>query len=548
MRSDQPADGAYRVGNGVDERTILGALLVAQRLAPGADRIRMVGDRAYTAEEMLTRASALGGLLAGVAVGKGDRVAIMVSNRIEFLDTFFAAAHLGAVSVPLNTSLRGPILEHMLTDSAPKVLVVEQMYMEVVGLALKNADLAPVVFVIDGDQHSSAVETRDYATALRHAQPALDGDVTRYDDACILYTSGTTGPSKGVLHTHNSIVAFGEKSDWLFGYTAADVAHNCLPLFHANALCVTLLPALRAGGVVVFGQRFSASGFWDEIRREGATVISILGAMVPILWGAPPSPDDDNNNVRVALSVPTPSAEFYDSFEKRFGLRLVSQYGMTDTSSIIGTPPDQPGRPGYAGIAHPDMECLVVNEHDEPLPDGVAGELIVRPRQPDTIMSCYWNNPQATMETWRNLWFHTGDVLVRDPEGWYRFIDRQKDAMRRFGENISSFEVESVIAMHPAVHEVAVYAVPSELSEDEVMAAVVLVADATEDLDAIGEHCDEHLPYFAAPRYLLAVTELPKTKNEKVRKDELRRVGITADTVDRGPRGRKSAKPARPSS
>jgi crotonobetaine/carnitine-CoA ligase len=183
-----------------------------------------------------------------------------------------------------------------------------------------------------------------------------------------------------------------------------------------------------------------------------------------------------------------------------------------------------------------------VNEHDEPLPDGVAGELVVRPRKPDTIMSCYWNNPQATLETWRNLWFHTGDILVRDPDGWFKFIDRQKDAMRRFGENISSFEVESVIAMHPAVQEVAVYAVPAELSEDEVMATLVLDPDAPADLEAIGRFCDEQLPYFAAPRYLLAVSALPKTSNQKVRKSELRRVGITADTLDRGPRGRKSTK------
>jgi crotonobetaine/carnitine-CoA ligase len=414
----------------MDERTILGALIVSDRQGPGSVRIRLVGDRGYTAQEMRQRAASLAGLLAAAGVDKGDRVAIMVSNRVEFLDTFFAAAHLGAISVPLNTSLRGPILEHMLTDSAPRVMVVEQMYMDVVGRALENAKLTPLLYVIDREPVSFAVETLDYATSLLRAAPVPAAEVSRYDDACILYTSGTTGPSKGVLHTHNSIVAFGEKSDWLFGYTAADVAHNCLPLFHANALCVTLLPALRAGGCVVFGQRFSASGFWEEIRREGATVISILGAMVPILWGADACAEDADNKVRVALSVPTPSAEFYSAFEDRFGLRLVSQYGMTDTSSIIGTPPDKPGRPGYAGVAHPDMECVVVDEHDQPVPDGVAGELLLRPRKPDTIMSCYWNNPQATTDTWRNLWFHTGDVLVRDPDGWFKFIDRQKDAMR----------------------------------------------------------------------------------------------------------------------
>ena len=525
----------------VDDRTILGALIASDKQAQGQERIHLVGDRGYTADEMLDRAAKAGGMMAEAGVVPGDRVAIMVSNRVEFLDAFFAAAHLGALSVPLNTSLRGPILEHMLRDSSPRALVIEHSFMDVVGRALENIGLDARVFVIDREPTAYAVATVDFAAALAASTPAPMAPVSRYDNAAILYTSGTTGPSKGVLHTHNSIIAFGEKSDWLFGYTADDVSHNCLPLFHANALCVTLLPTLRAGGRVVFGQRFSASGFWQEVRDHQATVISILGAMVPILWGAEPSENDDNNDVRVALSVPTPSPDFYEGFEKRFGLRLVSQYGMTDTSSIIGTPPDKPGRPGYAGVAHPDFECIIVNEYDEELPDGVPGELITRPRRPESIMSCYWNNPQATMETWRNLWFHTGDVLVREADGWFKFIDRQKDAMRRFGENISSFEVESVIMAHPAVEEVAVYAVPSDLSEDEVMAAIVPASGVPLDLDDLGRYCDEHLPYFASPRYFTAVEALPKTANLKVRKDELRRSGITPQAVDRGPRGRKSA-------
>lgn len=524
----------------MDARTILGALIASDEQGPGQTRITLVGDRGYTAAEMLGRAARAGGMLASAGVGRGDRVAIMISNRVEFLDTFFAAAHIGALSVPLNTSLRGPILEHMLRDSSPAALVIEHTYMDVVGRALENISLDARVFVIDREPTSYAIATSDFATSLEAATPISTAPVTRYDDACILYTSGTTGPSKGVLHTHNSIIAFGEKADWLFAYKADDISHNVLPLFHANALCVTLLPTLRAGGSVVFGQRFSASGFWNEVREHRATVISILGAMVPILWGAEPSEHDDRNDVRVALSVPTPSPDFYDGFEKRFGLRLVSQYGMTDTSSIIGTPPDQPGRPGYAGIAHPDFECIIVDEHDEEVPDGTPGELITRPRRPESIMACYWNNPQATMETWRNLWFHTGDVLVREPDGWFKFIDRQKDAMRRFGENISSFEVESVIMAHPAVQEVAVYAVPSDLSEDEVMAAVVPVEGLSLDLDDLGRYCDEHLPYFASPRYLVTLEALPKTANQKVQKAELRRSGITDTAIDRGPRGRKT--------
>jgi carnitine-CoA ligase len=525
----------------VDDRTILGALLAADEQAAGKECIRLIGDRGYSAREMLTRSAVLAGLLQSSGVGKGDRVAIMMSNRIEFLDAFFAAAHIGAISVPLNTSLRGPILEHMVRDSSPVVVVTEAQHMQVISDSVEKTGLKPRVFLLGAYATDTAIEVVDYDAALATASPAPMADVSRYDDACILYTSGTTGPSKGVLHTHNSIIAFGESTNWLFDYGPTDVAHNCLPLFHANALCVSLLPALRVGATVVFGKRFSASGYWNEIREQGATVISILGAMVPILWGAAATDQDANNSVRVALSVPTPSAEIYDEFEKRFGLRLVSQYGMTDTSSIIGTPPWLQARPGYAGVANPNFECVIVDQNDEPVPDGVPGELLVRPRKPHLIMSCYWNNPQATMDTWRNLWFHSGDVLVREPDGWYKFLDRRKDAMRRFGENISSFEVETVIAMHPAVAEVSVYAVPAELSEDEVMAAIVLMPGASQDLGDIGAFCDEHLPYFASPRYLLSVSALPKTLNEKVRKEELRRNGVTPTTLDRGPRGRKAS-------
>ena len=389
---------------------------------------------------------------------------------------------------------------------------------------------------------TSSTMTRRFATANA---PAPMADVSRGTTTPAFSTRRVPPvPSKGVLHTHNSIIAFGESTNWMFDYGPTDVAHNCLPLFHANALCVSLLPSAACrSNRRRSDKRFSASGYWNEIREQGATVISILGCDGSDSVGTPTATDRGRQQFGPGSPIRTQrrSAEIYDQFEKRFGLRLVSQYGMTDTSSIIGTPPWLQGRPGYAGVANPNFECIIADENDEELPDGVAGELLVRPRKPHLIMSCYWNNPQATMETWRNLWFHSGDVLIRDPDGWFRFVDRQKDAMRRFGENISSFEVESVIAMHPAVQEVAVYAVPSELSEDEVMAAVVFRPEAAGDFVDLGSFCDQHLPYFASPRYLVAVDALPKTLNEKVRKEELRRVGITSTTTDRGPRGRKKS-------
>jgi crotonobetaine/carnitine-CoA ligase len=526
----------------MDDLTIIGSLNRAVEMNAEKELIKFTTGGSHRADFTWEQAAKFGGLLIELGVRPGDRVLIMVSNRFEFITAVFGSAYLGAIFVPINTNMRGPILEHMFRDADARVLVVEEQFSRQASDALSNIGATPTVLMV-GEWPEPPRESVDFTQALAAAEPASPRDVSRYDNACIMYTSGTTGPSKGVLHTQASIVEFGGKAQWLFEYTAEDVSHNCLPLFHANALCVTLLASVRAGATSVFGQRFSASGFWPEVRRYQATVTSILGAMVPILWSADPAPTDTENSVRVALSVPTPPADIYHAFEKRFGIRLVSQYGMTDTAMVIGTPSNIVARPGYAGVASPDFECVVADDNDNPLPDGTAGELIVRPLRPDVMMRCYWNNPAATVEAYRNLWFHTGDILVREPDGWFMFLDRKKDAIRRFGENISSWEVETVIAMHPAVAEVAVYAVPAELSEDEVMAAVVFKPEHGADLNDIAAHCDAQLPYFASPRYLVELETLPKTENEKVRKDVLRATGVTSTTLDRGGRGRKTERP-----
>ncbi|MGQ4598898.1 AMP-binding protein [Nocardia sp. R6R-6] len=522
-----------------DLRTVYGSLQLAAALAPGKEVLRLLGDRGYTAQDIIDRAARCASVLASLGAGHGERVAIMLTNRIEFVDSFFGIAQLGAISVPLNTSLRGPMLEHQMRETDPAVVVVETSMLEVMRPALGAIGSRARVLVV-GAEHPLDAGYVHYAAAVADAPVAPVAPVDQRDVAAILYTSGTTGPSKGVVHNHNSLIAFSEKSSWLAEFNGSDVAFTCLPFFHANAIASTLLPMLRLGGTAVITERFSAGTYWEDVRAVGATAINLLGSMVPILWNAPASAADTANHVRVAVSVPTPTADIYNRFEERFGLRVVSLYGSTDATVVIGTPPGEHGRPGYCGKAHPDFDCRVVDDDDNPVAPGVPGELIIRPRVPDIMMQGYWANPAATVETWRNLWFHTGDILAMDSDGWFRFIDRKKDALRRFGENISSFEVESVVLMHTQVAEAAVYAVPSELSEDEVMVAVVPEDGVTVDASDLSRHCEKLLPYFAVPRYIDVRTALPKTANEKVRKDVLRAEGITAATVDTGPRGRRA--------
>jgi carnitine-CoA ligase len=513
----------------VPDRSFLGSLKRAASLRGSKPAVRFTDGGDHTAVELLTQAARLAGVFAGMGVQRGDRVAILCGNRVEFLWAFFAASWLGAVPAPLNASLRGGTLRHPLNELEPKAIICENSTAEVLA-ACVGADPR----IMNADTHPVFAELRAGGASMPIAKANPCGAT---ELAMISYTSGTTGPSKGIMYSTEMTIAFAESNNWLLGYTAEDVGLNCLPLFHGNAIFCTMIPAMRAGAFVVFAPRFSASNFWQSVRAERATVLSLLGSMVPILLNQEPAAEDRNTTARIALAVPNPDKRFHE-FQERFGLKLTSLYGMTDLGVVIGVPHDVPGRPGKCGIENPIWECYVADDNDLPVPDGVVGELLVRPRRPYVMQMGYWRNAEATVNTWRNLWFHTGDYLRRDAEGWFEFIDRKKDAMRRFGENISSFEVESALLSHTAVEEVAVYAVPANLSEDEVMASIVLKAGCAATGAELLKHCETELPYYAVPRYYRIVTELPRTQTAKVQKSELRQLGVDASTWDAGPRGR----------
>jgi crotonobetaine/carnitine-CoA ligase len=281
----------------------------------------------------------------------------------------------------------------------------------------------------------------------------------------------------------------------------------------------------------VLGPRFSASTFWRRLAETDATVTYLLGAMVTILWRRPPSADDRAHTVRVALAPASP-ANLVEPFKERFGMQLVEGYGSTETNCPIGVTAAQQ-RSGYMGTLRDGYEARVADPEDAPVPDGQPGELLLRAREPFAFATGYFEMPEATVAAWRNLWFHTGDRVVREPDGWFRFLDRAKDAIRRRGENISSFEVEQVLSQHGGVSQVAVFGVPSELGEEEVMAAVVPQPETALDPAELLGFCEPLLAYFAIPRYVEIVDELPLTENGKVRKRLLRERGVGPATWDR---------------
>ena len=514
------------------ERT-LPAMLQRQAERFGERRLFAAGGECWTFAEAPAIAAGHAGALAEAGIRAGDRVAILCGNRPEFLRLFLGCAWLGAVAVPINTASKGPQIAYLLANSGAKLLVVERELLP----ALEHAELSGLplerVWVVDGTA-GETVHGRPAVPFPPPAAPVPAATVRPGDTLAILYTSGTTGPSKGVCCPHAQYFWWGAVSARLLGVRDGDVLCTTLPLFHINALN-GFSQALVTGTTQVVEPRFSASGFWAAMARHGATVIYLLGAMVPILLSRPPSPEERAHRVRVALGPGVPG-HLHAQFTDRTGVALLDGYGSTETNFVIGATQGE-HRAGSMGRAVEGFQARVVDGDDNELPPGEAGELVLRADEPFAFATGYFGMDDKTVEAWRNLWFHTGDRVVREADGSFRFVDRLKDAIRRRGENISSFEVEQVLLSHPAIATAAVYPVRSELAEDEVMAAIVLRPGASLPPAELMAFCEPRMPYFAVPRFVEFLDELPRTENGKVQKYKLRDRGITPAAWDREAHG-----------
>ncbi len=514
-----------------DTRTprTLPAMLKARAARNGAAPLFSDRTTTWTASDAAAIAARRAGALAAQGVKRGDRVAILCGNRAEFMEIVLGCAWLGAVAVPINTASRGMQLEHILRNSSARLLVAESHLVEAVH-ALATQDLPLATISVIGEPTIEMKRSPLFQIPLPPlGEPIEAAAISDGDPFVILYTSGTSGVSKGVICPHAQFYWWGVNTGGDLEIVPGDVLYTCLPLFHTNALN-SFFQALMHDAELIVDRRFSASGFFDSLIATRATVTYVLGAMVPILLSRPVTPGEREHRVRVALAPGVPEP-FQEAFTKRSGIGLVDGYGSTETNSVIG---GRIGarRTGYMGKLAAGFDARVVDENDRPVPDGEAGELILRANEPYAFASGYFGMPDKTVEAWRNLWFHTGDRVVRSPDGYFRFLDRLKDAIRRRGENISSYEVEQVLLSHPSIELAAVFAVQSELAEDDVMAAVVLGDGHTLDpLDLI-RYCEPRLPYFAVPRYLDFVPDLPKTENGKIMKYKLRETGLTPTTWD----------------
>jgi crotonobetaine/carnitine-CoA ligase len=436
--------------------------------------------------------------------------------------------------VPVNTAYKGSILVHVINNSGARAIVIESGYLPLLAEVADRLERLECV-VVRGDPGGVALPPRLKMKAWAElpgarARPAA---LQPWDLMGIMYTSGTTGPSKGVRVTHAH--AYGYAAPAVLGRAlASDVSLVTLPLFHIGGQWAGVYNSLIAGGSSVVLPRFSATTYWDEVRRHGCTYTLLLGAMANFLFQQPARDDDTKHGMRHLLMVPV--IPQLHEFIRRFGIESVgTAYGLTEGSTALIAPTGQ-ARPGAVGMPRPDFEVRLVDGHDIEVPAGQVGELVIRARDPWSVMDGYHDMPEATVSAWRNQWLHTGDALRIEPDGQYVFVDRMKDAMRRRGENVSSFEVEKEIMEHPAVLEAAVVAVPSDATEDDILACVVLRPGMALAPDALLDFLEARLPYFMVPRYVDVMDELPKTPTAKIRKQALRERGVTPTCHDRPPK------------
>ncbi|MCX6584164.1 MAG: AMP-binding protein [Candidatus Aminicenantes bacterium] len=478
-----------------------------------------------------------------LGVAKGDKVAIEMGNRPEFLFLWFGLCKLGAVEVPINTSHRGDLLSYMINQSDCRFMVVDSAYLDRAAPVMKGLPKIEKVLVLKGRGENLPKlnkPTFDFLEVMDNDGGYTPVDVIWADPYAIMYTSGTTGPSRGALMPHNYAVHMGETVSNAVEYTEKDCLYTVLPLFHGNAQVLSTIPALMNGARMILRERFSAGHFWDDVKKYGCTEFNFIGAILPILFKADPKPDDADNPLRAMLGGGAPMDQF-GAIEKRFGVTLIEGYGMSE----IGLPLMNTLRvrkSATCGRPLPDYTVKVVDENGVEVGPNVPGELLVRHLKPNCMLIEYYNMPGKTIEAWKDLWFHTGDYLYYDEDGYFHFVDRKKDALRRRGENISSYEVEKVINAHPAVLESAAVAAVSEMGEDEVMVCLRLKPGKKLEPEELMTYCEGQMAYFMIPRYVRYMDELPKTPTERVEKYRLREQGITRDTWDREKAGYKLKK------
>jgi len=475
--------------------------------------------------------------LQSLGIGRGMTVAGFLENRVEALLTWFATMRLGGIYVPISPAFKGEFLRHHVEDSCATVVIAEPELVErFVPLA---SELKHVGVILHTGTLASPPKlpfpVKDLRQFLLRVKERVEVSLLPSDVAALLYTGGTTGPSKGCMIPHNALMELARFTVEHDARTERDVAWTCLPFTHSNALGLTILAQMLVGGTAAVSRRFSVTHFWDDVEKSGATIAGGLGTMMKFLADAPDTPAmlRYRGKLRIMRGVPFPP-ELRQRWKERFGVAETGSnvYGMTEVTPLCSLPRGASGPPGSSGRRNSYFDVRIVNERDEELPPGEAGEIICRPLRPNLMFKGYWKRADDTLSVWDNLWMHTGDIGKFDADGFFYFVDRKKDCVRRRGENISSYDVEAAFLKHPDVSEVAAHAVRTENGDEDLKIAVVRRAGSTLTEEQLARWSVDQVPYFAVPRYIEFRDVLPRSELGRVRKVELRAQGRTPATWD----------------
>jgi crotonobetaine/carnitine-CoA ligase len=522
--------------------------LFARRLESDPDGEYLdMGATKLSAREVASTAAAVGAALDEMAIAPGDRVATLLENGAPALLAWAGTVLYGRIAVPVNTAFKGEYLAHQLADSGARVLVVAASLVDRVR-AVTGAVPSLEHIVVVNDVAAPPDEAIPPARVNVHRWEELavgtgtarEVSVRPDDLATFIYTGGTTGLSKGCMLSHNYHEALARQVGMCWRRTADDVVWTPLPLYHFNALTTVVVGTLLYGGRGAIYRRFSVSDFWPEMNRVGATVTSTLGTMAYLLAHDVDRPEmprsgrpEANRTLRLLGAAPLPP-EVDQVVRTRFGIDTFSgAYGVTEASLVSWQPPGVENRPNAAGVVNDDyFDVRIFDDHDREVPRGTDGEIVLRPKRPHVMFEGYWGRPEETVAACRNLWYHTGDLGRIDADRYLYFVDRKADYLRRRGENIASFEVERILMRHGALADVAVHAVPSPLTEDDLKVTATVREGAVLTEEALFLWCVDQLPYFALPRYIEFRAALPRSPVGRVLKRELRDEGVTPATWD----------------
>lgn len=483
--------------------------------------------RELSYRELNQRAKILARGFLDLGLKKADHVAFLMPNHPDFITAWFALAKIGAVLVAVNTQLKGPGLRYILHQSDSKALLISsQFYPQIEPFERELNNLKTLIFWGNEQTSPSSKEALHFCKLLQGcpiSEPA-GVEVQGSDPLIITYTSGTTGMPKGVVNSHNAYIQGGKDLANICTFQAQDRIYTFLPLFHANPQVYCVMGALAADASLVLSERFSATKFWEEVRGNQATLFSYVGTVLSILLKQPPIPHDSENPVRACFGGGAPE-EIFGAFMERFKVDVLELYGMSETGAFNTI--NHPGRirVGSVGTLRPGFEMKVFDEKDEEVPPGTTGEFVIRPLKPHIMFEGYYRKPEETLDSYRNLWFHTGDLGWRDEKGLFYFVGRKKENIRRGGENITPYEIESIINAHPKVLESAVVGIPSEVMGEEIKACVVLRPGESLSPESLLNWCQDRLAEFMIPRFIEFLDELPKTSSEKVQRFLLKEKG-----------------------